>query len=112
LSDEVSQETQLCSRKASEDDTTVERPKGETNEKAAFLSSLTGLLGLDIYSMLSLPVSFIEPVTVLQRMAEIMEYTYLLDAAVAAPESEKALYVAAFLTSVYGAMDFLAWEGS
>jgi hypothetical protein len=38
-------------------------------------------IGMDVMSLLSVPVWIMEPVSMLQKMAEIMEYTQLLDQA-------------------------------
>jgi Oxysterol-binding protein len=38
-------------------------------------------IGQDITSLVALPVWIMEPFTILQRMAEIMEYTEILDRA-------------------------------
>jgi hypothetical protein len=51
---------------------------------------------------MTLPVSFNEPTSLLQRVAEDMEYTELLDtAAERADSTERLLYVAAFASSEY-----------
>lgn len=51
---------------------------------------------------MTLPVSFNEPTSLLQRVAEDMEYTDLLDTAAERPDStERLLYVAAFAASEY-----------
>jgi hypothetical protein len=59
------------------------------------------MIGKDMTRM-TLPVSFNEPTSLLQRVAEDMEYTDLLDtAAEAADPTERMLYVAAFAASEY-----------
>ena len=59
------------------------------------------MIGKDMTKM-TLPVSFNEPTSLLQRCAEDMEYTDLLDvAAERADSSERILYVAAFAASEY-----------
>ena len=40
-------------------------------------------VGMDITSLVTLPVWIMEPYTMLQKVAEIMEYTELLDKAAA-----------------------------
>ena len=51
---------------------------------------------------MTLPVSFNEPTSLLQRVAEDMEYTDLLDTAASRPDSsERMVYVAAFAASEY-----------
>ena len=47
-------------------------------------------VGMDITSLVTLPVWIMEPYTMLQKVAEIMEYTDLLDkAAMSADEYER-----------------------
>jgi hypothetical protein len=59
------------------------------------------MIGKDMTRM-TLPVSFNEPTSLLQRVAEDMEYTDLLDTAADAVDStERLLYVAAFAASEY-----------
>jgi len=64
-------------------------------------SILKSMIGKDMTKM-TLPVSFNEPTSLLQRCAEDMEYADLLDIAVdRADSTERMLYVAAFATSEY-----------
>ena len=59
-------------------------------------SILKSMIGKDMTKM-TLPVSFNEPTSLLQRVAEDMEYTDLLDtAADRADSTERMVYVAAF----------------
>lgn len=59
------------------------------------------MIGKDMTKM-TLPVSFNEPTSLLQRVAEDMEYTDLLDtAADRADSTERMVYVAAFAASEY-----------
>ena len=59
------------------------------------------MIGKDMTKM-TLPVSFNEPTSLLQRVAEDMEYVDLLDAAAERMDStERILYVAAFAASEY-----------
>lgn len=62
---------------------------------------LKSMIGKDMTKM-TLPVSFNEPTSLLQRCAEDMEYTDLLDVAAEREDSsERMLYVAAFAASEY-----------
>jgi len=54
----------------------AEAPEGE---RKSLSQQLSRYLGKDIISMLSLPVSFFEPLTFLQRVAEAMQFFELLD---------------------------------
>ena len=59
------------------------------------------MIGKDMTKM-TLPVSFNEPTSLLQRVTEDMEYTELLDTAADRTDStERMLYVAAFAASEY-----------
>ena len=59
------------------------------------------MIGKDMTKM-TLPVSFNEPTSLLQRPAEDLEYTDLLDTATGRTEStERMIYVAAFAASEY-----------
>lgn len=59
------------------------------------------MIGKDMTKM-TLPVSFNEPTSLLQRVAEDMEYTDLLDTAADRLDStERMVYVAAFAASEY-----------
>lgn len=67
-------------------------------EKKGILKSM---IGKDMTKM-TLPVSFNEPTSLLQRVTEDMEYSDLLDRAADRPEStERLVYVAAFAASEY-----------
>lgn len=59
------------------------------------------MIGKDMTKM-TLPVSFNEPTSLLQRVAEDLEYTDLLDMAADLPDSmERMVYVAAYAASEY-----------
>lgn len=69
--------------------------------KISLWSILKSMIGKDMTKM-TLPVSFNEPTSLLQRVAEDMEYTDLLDTAAERMDStERLLYVAAFAASEY-----------
>jgi len=101
------------------DDMEIVDPKGEeenggevvdrremNEETKSFWGQLSGMMGKDITSMLSVPVFFMEPTTVLQKMAEIMEYPHLLTkAAKASEEAERMAWVAAFGVGVYASVE-------
>jgi hypothetical protein len=44
-------------------------------------AKLSKYMGMDVTSLMSVPLFIMEPFSMLQKMAEIMEYTTLLDAA-------------------------------
>ncbi|KAL5390808.1 hypothetical protein PMIN06_008299 [Paraphaeosphaeria minitans] len=69
--------------------------------KISLWGILKSMIGKDMTKM-TLPVSFNEPTSLLQRVAEDMEYTDLLDTAAERTDStERLLYVAAFAASEY-----------
>lgn len=69
--------------------------------KISLWSILKSMIGKDMTKM-TLPVSFNEPTSLLQRCAEDMEYADLLDTAAGRSDSsERMVYVAAFAASEY-----------
>ncbi|EFJ40057.1 oxysterol binding protein [Volvox carteri f. nagariensis] len=67
-------------------------------------------IGADVTSLLSVPVWIMEPFTILQKAAEIMEYTDLLDNAdTTADEFDRFAWVAAYCVSPFGAAE-RAWK--
>ncbi|KAF2396010.1 hypothetical protein EJ06DRAFT_500898, partial [Trichodelitschia bisporula] len=69
--------------------------------KISLWGILKSMIGKDMTKM-TLPVSFNEPTSLLQRVAEDMEYTDLLDTAASRLDStERMVYVAAFAASEY-----------
>ncbi|GLI60079.1 hypothetical protein VaNZ11_002110 [Volvox africanus] len=67
-------------------------------------------IGADVTSLLSVPVWIMEPFTILQKAAEIMEYTDLLDKADATEdEFDRFAWVAAYCVSPFGAAE-RAWK--
>ncbi|KAF1980350.1 hypothetical protein BU23DRAFT_522404 [Bimuria novae-zelandiae CBS 107.79] len=73
----------------------------DNRPKISLWGILKSMIGKDMTKM-TLPVSFNEPTSLLQRVAEDMEYTDLIDiAAERADSTERLLYVAAFAASEY-----------
>ncbi|RVX69661.1 hypothetical protein B0A52_06725 [Exophiala mesophila] len=69
--------------------------------KISLWGILKSMIGKDMTKM-TLPVSFNEPTSLLQRVAEDMEYADLLDIAADRPDpTERLVYVAAFAASEY-----------
>lgn len=67
-------------------------------------------IGMDVTSLLSVPVWIMEPVTILQKASEIMEYTDLLDMADKCDDKfERFAYVTAYLVSPFGCAE-RAWK--
>lgn len=73
----------------------------DNRPKISLWAVLKSMIGKDMTKM-TLPVSFNEPTSLLQRVAEDMEYADLLDIAADRPDStERMVYVAAFAASEY-----------
>ncbi|KAL9124537.1 MAG: hypothetical protein Q9217_006139, partial [Psora testacea] len=73
----------------------------DNRPKISLWGILKSMIGKDMTKM-TLPVSFNEPTSLLQRVTEDMEYTDLLDtAADRADSTERLVYVAAFAASEY-----------
>ncbi|QSS56444.1 oxysterol-binding protein [Histoplasma capsulatum var. duboisii H88] len=73
----------------------------DNRPKISLWAILKSMIGKDMTKM-TLPVSFNEPTSLLQRVAEDMEYTDLLDHAADLQDSmERMVYVAAFAASEY-----------
>ncbi|KAI9783047.1 MAG: hypothetical protein M1839_004216 [Geoglossum umbratile] len=73
----------------------------DNRPKISLWGILKSMIGKDMTKM-TLPVSFNEPTSLLQRVAEDMEYTDLLDIAADRPDpTERMVYVAAFAASEY-----------
>lgn len=79
--------------------TTIQPPKVMPPSLIAFLRKN---VGKDL-STIAMPVSANEPTSALQRLAEQLEYSELLDAAVKAPSEtgERLIYIAAFAVSAF-----------
>ena len=73
----------------------------DNRPKISLWGILKSMIGKDMTKM-TLPVSFNEPTSLLQRVAEDMEYADLLDIAADRPDStERLVYVAGFAASEY-----------
>lgn len=73
----------------------------DNRPKISLWGILKSMIGKDMTKM-TLPVTFNEPTSLLQRVAEDMEYTELLDIAADRPSStERLVYVATFAASEY-----------
>ncbi|OCT49501.1 Oxysterol-binding family protein [Cladophialophora carrionii] len=73
----------------------------DNRPKISLWGILKSMIGKDMTKM-TLPVSFNEPTSLLQRVAEDMEYADLLDIAADRPDAtERLVYVAAFAASEY-----------
>lgn len=72
------------------------------DDRRKLWTKISGLVGKDIVSMMSLPVSLFEPVSVLQAMCEPLRNAHLLDkSAEAVDPVEGIANLAAYLTALY-----------
>ncbi|KAM5583589.1 hypothetical protein ABKV19_003467 [Rosa sericea] len=59
----------------------AQRGRWKQEERDSYWKMMQKYIGSDITSMVTLPVYIFEPMTMLQKMAELMEYSHLLDRA-------------------------------
>ncbi|KAG5022532.1 hypothetical protein AAZX31_07G125600 [Glycine max] len=86
------------------EDAEEEARKGrwKQEERDSYWKMMQKYVGSDITSMVTLPVIIFEPMTMLQKMAELMEYSYLLDMADKTEDPYMRLvYASSFFISVY-----------
>ncbi|GLJ44372.1 hypothetical protein SUGI_0930080 [Cryptomeria japonica] len=89
-----------------QDDVQEEVHKGrwQKEDRDSYWRMMQKYIGSDITSMVTLPVIIFEPMTVLQRMAELMEYSYLLDLADECEDPYlKMVYASSWAISIYSA---------
>ncbi|KAF7845479.1 Oxysterol-binding protein-related protein 3A [Senna tora] len=86
------------------EDAEEEAKKGrwKQEDRDSYWKMMQKYIGSDVTSMVTLPVIIFEPMTMLQRMAELMEYTYLLDMADECEDPYMRLvYASSFFISAY-----------
>ncbi|KAK3034282.1 hypothetical protein RJ639_032217 [Escallonia herrerae] len=94
------------------EDAEVEAQKGRwrQEDRDSYWKMMQKYIGSDITSMVTLPVLIFEPMSMTQKMAELMEYSYLLDLADECEDPYMRLvYVASWFISVYYALQ-RAWK--
>ncbi|KAI5065471.1 hypothetical protein GOP47_0020440 [Adiantum capillus-veneris] len=87
-----------------EDDAQEEAKKGrwKQEEREGYWKMMHKYIGSDVTSMVTLPVIIFEPMTMLQRMAEILEYGNLLDLADQCEDPYlKMVYATTWAVSIY-----------
>ncbi|CAA2993270.1 oxysterol-binding -related 3C [Olea europaea subsp. europaea] len=78
------------------------RGRWQQDERDSYWKMMQKYIGSDITSMVTLPVLIFEPMTMLQKMAELMEYSYLLDQADECEDPYMRLvYASSWAVSVY-----------
>ncbi|XP_074267921.1 oxysterol-binding protein-related protein 3A-like [Silene latifolia] len=86
------------------DDAEEEAQKGRwrQEDRDSYWKMMQKYIGADVTSMVTLPVVIFEPMTMLQKMAELMEYCYLLDQADQCEDPYmRMVYSASWAISVY-----------
>uniref|UniRef100_A0A7N0UJU2 Oxysterol-binding protein n=1 Tax=Kalanchoe fedtschenkoi TaxID=63787 RepID=A0A7N0UJU2_KALFE len=80
----------------------AQRGRWKKEERDSYWKMMQKYIGADVTSLVTLPVVIFEPMTMLQKMAELMEYSYLLDQA---DESQdpymRLVYATSWAISVY-----------
>mmetsp|Transcript_32697 Transcript_32697/g.77552 ORF Transcript_32697/g.77552 Transcript_32697/m.77552 type:complete len:457 (+) Transcript_32697:79-1449(+) len=85
----------------------VDNLDANDRRQSFFVTSNFGkYIGMDITSLLSVPIWIMEPFTVTQKMAEVMEYSELLDTAADCEDPVKRhMYTVAFFISAFGCVE-------
>lgn len=80
--------------------------ENENDQRQQEFSSFRDYIGTDITSLVVLPVWIMQPFTILQNCAEIMEYTDIIDKAVAVEdEYERFAWVVGFFMGPFGTVE-------
>lgn len=78
------------------------RGRWKQEDRDGYWKMMQKYIGSDVTSMVTLPVLIFEPMSMLQRMAELMEYSYLLDLADECEDPYMRLvYASSWFISVY-----------
>ncbi|EFJ19778.1 hypothetical protein SELMODRAFT_153241 [Selaginella moellendorffii] len=95
-----------------QEDAESEALKGrfKQEDRESYWKMMHKYIGSDVTSMVTLPVLIFEPMTMLQRMAELMEYAHLLDLADQCEDPYlRMVYASCWAISVYYAYE-RAWK--
>ncbi|KHG20118.1 Oxysterol-binding-related protein 3C -like protein [Gossypium arboreum] len=80
------------------------RGRWKQEERESYWKMMHKYIGSDVTSMVTLPVLIFEPMTMLQKIAELMEYSYLLDQADECEDPYlRLVYASSWAISVYHA---------
>ena len=80
--------------------------KNHQEDRKAMWETLKNMIGADVMSVFSVPVFIMEPMSTLQKMAEILQYQHLLDEAADEDDEDARLaLVTAYAVSVYSTME-------
>jgi len=87
-------------------DTDPNDGKNHQEDRKAMWATLKNMIGADVMSVFSVPVFIMEPMSTLQKMAEILQYQYLLDEDADEEDEDVRLeLVTAYAVSVYSTME-------
>ncbi|KAL9278159.1 putative oxysterol-binding protein [Arabidopsis thaliana] len=95
---------EVINPEGSTDDAEEEAGRGrwKQEERDGYWKMMQKYIGSDVTSMVTLPVIIFEPMTMLQKMAELMEYSYLLDMADKTEDPYmRMVYASSWAISVY-----------
>ncbi|KAI4385553.1 hypothetical protein MLD38_003566 [Melastoma candidum] len=80
----------------------AQRGRWKQEDRDGYWKMMQKYIGADVTSMVTLPVIIFEPMTMLQKMAELMEYSHLLDLADECEDPYmRMVYAASWAISVY-----------
>lgn len=80
----------------------AQRGRWKQEDRDSYWKMMQEYIGSDVTSLVTLPVVIFEPMTMVQKMAELMEYSYLLDQADQCQDPYMRLvYASSFFISVY-----------
>eukprot|EP00245_Coleochaete_scutata_P008860 TRINITY_DN2796_c0_g1_i1.p1 TRINITY_DN2796_c0_g1~~TRINITY_DN2796_c0_g1_i1.p1 ORF type:complete len:454 (-),score=96.13 TRINITY_DN2796_c0_g1_i1:738-2099(-) len=102
----VGKDVEVINPEGGQDDALQEAEKGrfKKEESDTYWKMMQKYIGADVTSMVTLPVSIFEPMTMLQKMAELMEYSELLNKADMCEDPYlKLVYASTWAVSVYWA---------
>ncbi|CAA0842857.1 Oxysterol-binding protein-related protein 3B [Striga hermonthica] len=86
-------------------ETEAQKGRWKQEDRDSYWKMMQRYIGSDITSMVTLPVLIFEPMSMLQKMAELMEYSHLLKLADECEDPHMRLvYAAAWFVSVYYAL--------
>ncbi|XP_073057067.1 oxysterol-binding protein-related protein 3C-like [Primulina eburnea] len=80
----------------------AQRGRWQQEERDGYWKMMQKYIGADVTSMVTLPVLIFEPMTMIQKVAELMEYSHLLDQADECEDPYlRLVYAASWAISVY-----------
>ncbi|KAL5549903.1 hypothetical protein UlMin_000079 [Ulmus minor] len=84
----------------------AKRGRWKQEDRDGYWRMMQKYIGADVTSMVTLPVLIFEPMSMVQKMAELMEYSYLLDLADECEDPYmKMMYASSWFVSLYFALE-------